>query len=155
MSSSVPEEVREAMARAIDPPGEDQNGRLYLWYPQYRSREETARLIIDAALSALEAAGFEVNRKGTAIDCPLAPDTELWADGAHLIARWPEHYTEVGCCGNALPSGECCGNAIPVPAVAEHVEKVADGDPGLIAYFASLHNAAMLTASRHKEKQDG
>jgi hypothetical protein len=91
-----------------------------------------------------------LNRKGT-IDCPLAPDTELWADGAHLIARWPEHYTEAGCCGNALPSGECCGNAIPVPAVAERVEKVAEGDPGVLAYLASLHNR---TASNPEEKPD-
>lgn len=70
----------------------------------------------------------------------LPDGAELWADGPHLVARWPEHYQEAGCCGNALPTGECCGNAVPVPAVAERVEKVAEGDPGVLAYLADLHN---------------
>lgn len=137
MSDTLPNEVREGVKAAMR---NQPNG--------WRIDEDT---MLDAALSALEAAGFEVNRKGTALDCPLPADAELWADGAHLIARWPEHYTEAGCCGNALPSGECCGNAIPVPAVAERVEKVAEGDPGVLAYLASLHN---LTASNPKEQSD-
>lgn len=31
--------------------------------------------------------------------------------------------TEVGCCGNLLPTGECCGNAVPVPVPIEEYEQ--------------------------------
>jgi len=58
--SNIPKKVREAMKVAIDNPDVGENERLYIWYPQYRTREQTADMIIDAALSALREAGYAV-----------------------------------------------------------------------------------------------
>jgi hypothetical protein len=124
---NVPDDVREAMARAIysaNPLG-SWNNRVdpmrfdpFTWGDLSDEEQSVFLKMADAALSALEAAGFEVNRKGTleALE-PFASFAEFavnengWIDsyGREQISTW---------------------------------------------FGPSDFRAAMLTASRHKEKQD-
>ena len=91
MSNPIPEEVREAMARAAFKenviPGVVLNDDAWELSDAYK--KAIYLNMIDAALSALEAAGFEVNRKGTlenvraeltarAKEMQSARDTLIW-----------------------------------------------------------------------------
>lgn len=153
---SVPDDVREALAaeeherwarwqRYLHSCGEIRSDgalvihadRIAHWerqintpYAQLSEREKDSdREQVDAALSALEAAGFEVNRKGT-------------LEALEPFAKWAVHKLE-----NDLPAKIAADASTPVLGdIWSREPEVTVGD---------LRAAAMLTASRHKEKPDG
>lgn len=69
-------------------------------------------------------------------------------DGAgRLISGGMQTIMDMGCCGNALPSGECCGNAVPVPVEVEAYEQHAHTSPEIAELILRLPAlAAHVTA---------
>lgn len=122
---NVPDDVREAMARAIARVEHDsfQVGGVGEGLAELDPEAAFDCYVdhVDAALSALEAAGFEVNRKGTLEALALAAERlSVAAEPQFRLTLSEEARAEI-----------------------ERLER------------ANAAAAVTLTASRHKEKQDG
>ena len=91
MSDTLPNEVREAAITAVRPYVKTLVG---IGIPDVTPTDVQIGKAIDAALSALEAAGWEVNRKGTreALEHTLKAMADDWAgnpvhDRAEIMSR--------------------------------------------------------------------
>lgn len=131
---TLPNEVREAMARAMcSQGGFDPDERMANDGPRWRCYLPG----VDAALSALEAAGWTPVKLETVVDAAYAKGR---ADALEEAAQMAEIDAR------AISKGTH-GRMGSTTAIGDHIAQA-------IRAIASIESAALLTASNPKEKPD-
>lgn len=75
--------------------------------------------------------------------------------GTGWMAPVLRQWTESGCCGQVLETGECCGLSVSQDQEAWDVEQIGSASPQDAVYIAAANPAVILSLISHIEKLEG